>query len=249
MHLIGLSVLIQLVCAVHCARRGCNNLWLMVIIFLSIPGCLAYAIFEILPGWLPARQVRTAKAAALRKIDPERQVRAAREALELVDTSANRILLADALAENGSHAEASEHYRVALAKMPAPDRPTQIKLARTELDSGGADKARKLLESLPESLSPSENDRTSLLLARALEQCGETDKALEIYADISQRLPGGEAQCRRAALLLKAGRRGEAEAPLAEVEKLVKRLDSLERRQNKDMYDWATQTLSELRGS
>ena len=43
MHLIALSVLIQIACAVHCVRNGRNNPWLMVIIFLSIPGCIARA--------------------------------------------------------------------------------------------------------------------------------------------------------------------------------------------------------------
>jgi hypothetical protein len=247
MHLIGISILIQIACAVHCVRNSRNSLWLMVIIFLSIPGCLAYAVFEIFPGLFQTREVRSAKAAAIRKLDPERQVRAARDGLEIADTAANRMALADALVENGSHREAGEHYRAALAKMPRGDRGVQLKLARAELEAGNAGEARKLLEQLPESGSASENDRAQLLLARALQDCGDTDKAMEIYADVSQRLPGGEAQCRRAALLMQNGRRGEAEDVLVEVEKLIKRLDRFEQRQNKEMYDWAARTLAEMR--
>jgi len=247
MHLIGLSILIQIACAVHCVRNSRNNLWLMVIIFLSVPGCLAYAVFEIFPGLFQTREVRVAKAAAIKKLDPERDIRGARDALELADTAANRMTLADALVENGSYREAGEHYRAALARMPRGDRATQLKLARAELEAGNAAEARKLLEELPESGSASENDRAQLLLARAVQDCGETDQAMAIYADVGQRLPGGEAQCRRAALLLQKGRRGEAEDILVEVEKLMKRLDRFERRQNKEMYDWAARTLSEMR--
>jgi hypothetical protein len=224
MHLIGLSILIQIACAVHCLRNSRNSLWLMVIIFLSVPGCLAYAAFEIFPGLFQTREARVAKAAAIRKLDPERDIRVARDALELADTAANRMKLADAFVDNCAFREAGEHYRAALARMPRGDRATQLKLARAELEAGNGAEARKLLEDLPQSGSASENDRAQLLLARALEDCGEADRAMAIYADVGQRLPGGEAQCRRAVLLLQTGRRGEAEDVLVEVEKRMKRL-------------------------
>lgn len=248
MPFIGLSILVQIFCAVHCVRNRRNNMWLMVIIFLSIPGCLAYAFFEIFPYYAANRQVRAAKAAAVRNFDPQRKVRAAREAVDTADTAANRIALGDALVDLGSHRESIEHYRAALAKMPSADRATQLKLARAVLESGSPREARTLLETLPDSSSPSENDRTRLLLARALQECGDTDRALELYQDLGHRLPGGEAQCRRAALLIELGRPGEAQATLEDVEKLVKRLDRFERNQQRDMYGWAARTLAELRG-
>jgi hypothetical protein len=249
MPLIGFSIVVQILCAVHCVRNSRNSLWLMVIIFLSLPGCFAYAIFEILPAYTGRREVRIAKAVAMKKLDPQREVRRAREAVELADTAANRAALADTLVEVGSHKEAAEHYRFALAKMPSPDRATRFKLARAELESGNARIARTMLEELPESGSPSENDRALLLYARALEECGEDERALALYTDVGGRLPGGEALCRRAAMLLKKGERVEAELALAEVERMMKRLDRFERNQNRDMYEWAARTLAELRGA
>jgi hypothetical protein len=246
--IIGLSLVVQIFCAVHCVRNGRNRAWLMVIIFMPIAGSLAYAFFEIFPYYAAHREVRAAKAAAIRKLDPQREVRFAREALDVADTAANRIALGDALVELGSHRESIEHYRAALSKMPSADRATQLKLARAELESGHAREARTLLETLPESGSPSENDRTRLMLARALQECGDTDRALELYQDLAHRLPGGEAQCRRAALLIELGRPGDAQAALEDVEKLVRRLDRFERNQQRDMYGWAARTLAELRG-
>ncbi len=58
----------------------------------------------------------------------------------------------------------------------------------------------------------------ALLLARMLEAEGERAGACALYADVGVRLPGAEAQCREAGLLLGLGRRAEAIAPLAEVE-------------------------------
>jgi hypothetical protein len=245
---IGLSILVQILCAVHCVRNGRNGLWLMVIIFLSIPGCLAYAFFEILPQYSGRREVRAVKAAAVRRLDPERDLRAARDALELADTAANRVALGDALGETGQWREAAREYRQATGMTTGSDRATRFKLARALFESGDARGARRELEDLPPSGSQSENDRASLLLARALEEEGETAKALELYGDVGRRLAGGEAQCRHAALLMSQGREREALPLLEEVETRAKRLDRFERSKAADMYDWASRTLAELRG-
>jgi hypothetical protein len=243
-----LSILIQIACAVHCVRNNRNGLWLMVIIFLSLPGCLAYAIFEIFPSYAGRREVRALKSAAARRLDPERDIRQAREAAELADTAANHTALADALAVAGKWKEAAVHYREALDRAPGGgDRAVKVKLARAQIEAGDDVTARALLEALPPSVSDSENDRAALLLARALEGCGDGVRALALYEELGRRMAGCEAQCREAALLIVSGRRQDAVEPLTEVARRVKRLDRFERAKDAAMYDWAARTLAELR--
>lgn len=242
------TILIQICCVVHLIRNNRNSLWLWAIILLPIAGSAAYIVVEVLPGAAQRREVRAAKAAAIRKLDPDRELRAARDALDTTDTAANRTALADALADKGSWGDAAFHYREALARMPSADRAAQMKLGRALLESGDSSGARKILETLPESASPSENDRGALLLARALQECGDSDRALQIYGEIGPRMPGAEAQCRQAALLIEQGRRGEALPLLEETARGVKRLDRMERARDSEMYDWAARTLTELRG-
>lgn len=249
MHLIGISLVVQLLCAVHCVRNGRNGLWLMVILLLSIPGCLAYAWFEILPQYAARREVRTVKRAAAKVIDPDRELRAARDSLDTADTAANRIAMADALAEQCKWAEAIPHYEAAAAKTPGSDRATQIKLGRACLESGSYERARAVLEALPASQSQAETDRGALLLARTLEELGESDSALALYAELGERIPGAEAQCRQAALLIALDRRSEALPVLIEVEKRAKRMDRYERAKHSDMYEWAARELAELRSA
>ena len=249
MPILALSIVIQIACAVHCVRGGRNQLWLMVIIFLSIPGCLAYAIFEILPDYAGRRSVRAVKQAAAKAIDPERGLRRARDALDIADTAANRIDLADALGALGRWAEAIPHYEQAEAKAPGVDRGLQLKLAMACFEAGRSDRARALLEALPPSGSQSENDRAALLLARLLEEGGETARAIAIYADVGERMPGAEAQCRHAALLIGQGRGAEARPLLEEAEKRARRMDRYERAKQADMYDWAAEQLAQLRHS
>ena len=241
------SIVIQILCAVHCVRHGRSQLWLMVIVFFSMLGCFAYFCFEILPELMGRREVRVAKAVAVRKIDPERGLRAAREALETTDTAANRIKLADSLAELERWDEAVPHYRQGINKAPSPERGVQMRLARALFEAGQAQEAHEVLEALPETRSQSETDRTKLLMARVLEELGETARALVLYHEVGERLPGAEAQCREAALLIHLGRRRDAMAPLEEVERRLKRIDPYERSSNRDMYDWAGRTLTELR--
>jgi len=244
----GLAViLIQILCAVHCVRTGRQN-WLMLIILLPFLGSVAYFLMEVLPGLSQRREVRAAKEAAVKAIDPERELRAARERLELADTASNQIAVADRLAELERWNEAAEHFRTGIAKSPAPERGPGTRLAIVLYEGGRAAEALDVLDGLPETLSPSEGDRAKLLRAKILEKLGEDAEALELYAEAGERLPGGEAQCRAAAVLIRLGRPGEAVVALEEVERRLKLVDKRERAKQRDMYDWAMRELAGLRG-
>jgi hypothetical protein len=241
--IIGLAV----GCIVHCLRTGRNPYWILPLLVFPLVGSLAYLLVEVAPRIGARREVRFAKEAAAKAIAPERAVRAARDALETADTAANRIALGDALAGQEDWSGAILHYREALAHAPLGDRPTQLKLARACLEEGDAAEARRLLETLPETQSQAEKDRAGLLLGQVLDACGEPEAAIALFADVGERLPGGEAQCRQAGLLIEQGRHAEAVAALLEVERRTRRLDRYERLRHRDMYAWAARALAELR--
>lgn len=115
-------IALQVLCIVHVVRTGRNQIWIMALMFLPVASAVAYFVVEILPGMQGNRHVRTVRAKAVAAIDPEREVRAARSALELADTIANRVRLADALAELGRYGEASrstkKHWPAPTAPMP-----------------------------------------------------------------------------------------------------------------------------------
>ncbi len=248
MPVIAAIVLLQIACAVHCVRSGGSGLWIMIIVFFPVLGSLAYVVMEVLPRHGPSRTVRKVKGAAVKAIDPERELRAARMAMETADTAASRTLFADALAERGLWAEAIGHYEAGEAKAPGgTDRAIRLKRARACFEAGRFKAARELLDTLPPSASQSDNDRADLLRARLHEEAGEAAAALALYADVGERMPGAEAQCRQAALLVTLGRDGEAMAPLIEAERRAQRMDRTERARQADMYAWAAETLAELR--
>jgi hypothetical protein len=70
-----------------------------------------------------------------------------------------------------------------------------------------------------------------------------------VYSELGERIPGAEAQCRQAALLIASGRGKDAVPLLEETERRARRLDKMERRKEAEMYDWAARTLADLRGA
>ncbi|THD35037.1 MAG: tetratricopeptide repeat protein [Sphingomonas sp.] len=245
--LYGGSILCQVACVVHCIRLGRNQFWIWPLIFFPVVGCLAYFIIEVLPGMQGNRHVRVMKAQAAKAIDPEREVRNARDALGLADTIANRIRLADALAAVHRPGEAIPLYREALAAQPMADPRTETKLANALFEDDQVDAALATVEDIKEPSGQSERDKLNLLRARLYDHVGRQDEALAIYRDIVTRMPGEEARCRYAALLIELGRKREALGVLEEVEDRMKRLDSYQRRDDAEMYRWAVDKLRELR--
>lgn len=243
---IGASLILQIVCAVHVMRTGRNQMWLMIILFLSVIGCLAYVLIEVLPSHGGNRYVRHARAQVGAKLNPEKALREAQDALQLADTAANRIAVADALAALGRHAEAVPYYRQAVTTMRS-DHGTAFKLAQSLFEIGQPQGTLKLLRAMPEALGAMA-DRRNLLLARALGETGEDAEARRIFEDVMTRLAGDEARCHYAHFLLDRGDKPRARQILEEVADRARRLHRLQRAESADMYRWADTQLKALRG-
>jgi hypothetical protein len=240
-----LIIALQVSCIVHVVRHGRSTIWITALIFLPVASTIAYFIVEILPTMRHNRHVRAARQKVVETLDPERELRAAQQQLEIADTMANRIRVADALTALGRHSEALPLYQRGAG--PRPDFRTGEKLARSLFLNDKPKEALSVLDALPNVTGQSDRDRTTLLRARIFEDMGRSDDALELYSEVMDRLAGDEARCRYAALLLKLGRRGEALRVLEEVEQRLKYVDRHTRASDGRMYDWAMRELTGLR--
>ena len=243
-----LLLAIEVMLIIDVIRNGRNQMWIYALMFLPGPATIAYLVLEVYPRFQGNRHVRTVRARAVSAINPEREVRAARDALDLTDTAANRIRLADALAALGRYNEALPLLREAIERGPL-DMRTGEKLARAEYETGDAAGALATLDANPPPSAQSDRDRQILLRARIFEGLGRKEEALALYADLVTRLPGEEARCRYAALLLEEGWDKKALVVLEEVESRMKRLDRQQRAAEADMYRWAMDKLRELRAT
>lgn len=247
MILFVLVIAIQVALIVDVIRNGRNSLWIMALMFLPVASTIAYLVVEVVPRFQNHRHVRGAKVRVIEKIDPERGLRNAREQLEIADTVANRMRLADEYAELGRHSEALPLYRHAIGG-GRPDLRSGEKYARSLFFNDKNADALAVLDSLATPRTQGDRDRIGLLRARILDELGQTDEALALFADVSTRLPGDDARCRHAALLLKLDRRRDARVVLQEVEARAKRLTRQQRMSDAPMYDWAAAELAKLRG-
>ena len=236
---------VQVFCIVDVVRHGRSQMWISALIFLPVASTIAYFIVEVLPSLRHNRHVRVARQSVIEKIDPERELRAAKSQLEIADTMANRTRVADALTALGRHGEALPLYQRGAG--PRPDFRTGEKLARSLYLNDRPGEALSVLDALPKVTGQSDLDRTALLRARILEDMGRHDEALALYSDVMDRLPGDEARCRYAALALKVGHQTEARRVLEDVEKRMKYIDRHTRASNGQMYDWAMKELTGLR--
>lgn len=240
-----LILALQVSCIVDVIRRGRNSVWIMALIFLPVASAAAYFIVEILPTLQHNRHVRAARQKVVEKLNPERELRSAQQALDIADTMANRLRVADALTALGRHKDALPLYQRGAG--PRPDLRTGEKLGRSLFLNDRPQEALSVIDALPKVTAQSDRDRLTLLRARILEDMGRADEALELYGDVKERLPGDEARCRYAALLLKVGRKADARAVLEDVEHRMKYLDRHVRQENAPMYDWAMRELTGLR--
>ena len=240
-----LILALQVYCVIDVIRRGRNSLWIMALIFLPVASAIAYFIIEILPSLQHNRHVRAAKQTVIETLDPERELRAAQQALDIADTMANRLRVADAMTTLGRHAEALPLYQRGAGSRP--DFRTGEKLARSLFLNDKPDEALSVIDALPKVTAQSELDRAAVLRARVLEDLKRDDEALAIYADVVDRVPGDEARCRYAALLIKLDRKPEARRVLEDVEHRMKYIDRHTRASQAPMYDWAMRELTGLR--
>jgi hypothetical protein len=231
--------LLQIICVVHVVRAGRNFLWIYVLLFLPGFGVLAYVAVEILPGLFRSRTARGLQSSAVSTLDPGRELRHRRQALEEADTVDNRRLLAEALLEYGQPAEAMELYRGILTGIHADDPGMLLGMARAAYGTGQFDLALRTVRQLGETNPRYQPVEAQLLHAMTLEGLGRDDEAAKDYAALVDLAPGEEVRCRYALLLKRHGDRNAAKALFDEILTRSRRSPRHYRRREREWIDIA----------
>jgi hypothetical protein len=217
MPILLLTVALQVIAVVHLFRTGRNMTWLFLIILVPMIGCLAYFIVEVLPSLNQNPVARKALQRARRTIDPNRGVREGSlnyERSQNVDTASR---LAYELTRAGRHEEAIRICTEARTGLFEDDPKILLALSNAQFAAGAHAAAIATLDYLREKNPGFRSADGHLIYARALEESGATDRALEEYAALANYYPGAEARVRQAILYKKVGdtaRAGELFAAL-----------------------------------
>jgi hypothetical protein len=219
MPLLILTYLVQIACAVHAFRRGYNYTVIMMILVFPVIGSLIYVVAVLLPELRKSRAAHDAARSLRKTIDPDADVRARSQAVEISDTVDNRLKLGDELMEVGQFGEAVKQYESALDGIYEDD-PGILEKVAGALFAGGRFQDTKLtLEYLKQKNPDYQSQEGHLLYARAAEANGETDEALSEYDAVGAYYVGYEAKYRHGLCLKCAGHDGEARQLFAEIDR------------------------------
>lgn len=217
MPLVIVTVLVQACFIFHVFKTGRPYWWAYVILGFPVAGCVIYYFIEVFPG---SREHRTANRLSRdlgRALNPDKDLRRCRQALEISPTVQNRIALAEELLRHGGAGEAAQLYREARSGPYANDPQLAFGLANALLAHNDLPQARTLLDELIASHAAFRPQAVALLRARVLQALGDNDAALAQYELAAESHVGLEAKVRYAQLLKKLGYATQAQKLLHEV--------------------------------
>jgi hypothetical protein len=204
------SLVLQALLIVHVIKTGRNTIWIWVLALLSYAGIIAYVVAELLPDLLRSRATQRTVKGVKRALDPEADLRRLAQTAEIsggVDASQRH---AEELLRLGRPAEAIPVYQRILRGLYAHDPNLMLGLARAQFAAGKAADTRATLDALMQHNPEFRSADGHLLYARALEQEGLPERALDEYKVLAGYYPGAEARVRYAQLL-----RAQAQPDLA----------------------------------
>ncbi len=237
---------LDLVLIVHAAKTGRFAPWAYIILMIPLFGSLAYVAVELVPEWLGSYQGQKAKKRFVSTIDPQRRYRALTDELAITDTIANRGALAAECLALGKFDEAVHHYDEIIARPMGEEPVVFLGRARAEFGLGRPGETVATLDELRRRWPDYQSADGHLLYARALEEIGRTDEAIEEYKALAGYYhSGAEARVRYGVLLDRLDRKAEARAVLSD---LLTHMRRAPRHVRKVQAEWIGMAERALRG-
>lgn len=241
--LLGLSMLFSIALCVHAVRSGQQMYWLWIILAFQPVGGVVYLVAVLGPRFWGGKTVRNVGQAARKALDPQREYRQAAQAVDDAPTVANRVRLAVAATELGKHAEAEALYADSLAGMYADDAQLLLGRANALIELNRPGEALPLLEKLGEQPNAGRTPHTMLALGRVYHALGREEQADTALSWAADHYPGFEGIARYTVFLARTGRKDEARAKLAEIDKRLSKTHSHFRKEAKTWRDFAAQSV------
>ncbi len=241
-----LSLALQIYFGIHAVKTGRPFVWVLVIILFSFLGVAGYIIVELLPEWWASRHGHQVKNAIGKKLDPEKDLKAAQNAHEMLDSVQNRINLAEQYMKLQRFQEARELYARCLSGIHAEDPQVMLGMARAEFGLNNAAATIAMLDKLKQVNPGFKSPEGHLLYARALENAGRIEEAVHEYQSLNSYYSTPEPACRLARIYQTQGKK---ELAIEIFQSVIKRSISAGKLFNDVNQDWIKIAKREVGGN
>jgi hypothetical protein len=205
-----ITYLVQILLVIHVLKTGRNRYWIWLLLFLPLVGGIAYLVIELLPEFTQSIGGQKALRGAKTIINPGADLRRHTAAWQQSPNADNARRYATALIAAEKYTEAEEILDQALSGFFSTEPNLMLLRAQACFETGDPPGAVSVLEALQEANPEFRSAEGHLLYARALEESGDTGKALEEFGAVANYYPGAEARYRMALALKNAGRQEES---------------------------------------
>jgi len=238
-YLYYIPIALQAICVIHCMRRGTQNKWIWLIIFLPVAGALIYFFSEILSG----SKINQVTSGVGSVFNPGGSIKKQEEQLRFSDTFHNRIALADAYLANGYTQNAIDLYEYSLTGVFTENEYVIKQLIVAYANVGRYADILSLAKRLYNTPQFSRS-REHMIYAIALENTGNSEQAEKEFKSMNSRFAYFEARYQYALFLLRAQRQSEAKDLL---ESMVYEGGHLSARERRASQQWISKAKDELR--
>lgn len=235
-----ISIVLQVICVLHCIRRGTQQKWIWLIVFVPYIGSFAYFFSEILPKRSTGDWQEGLSSLF---VSPAARIRRLEQNLQFANTFNNRVLLANAYMLAGRTEEAIELYSTSLTGAFEENEYVIHRLIGAYFQTGRYSELIALARKIY--MKPGFiRSQAHLYYARALDQSGDAAGAEKEFCKMRGRFADFEARYQYSLFLQRKGREAEAQGLLEDIVKEGSHLSSRERRAN---YLWIQKSKEEIK--
>lgn len=237
-------IILQAICVIHCLKKGNEQKWIWLIVFLPLIGCVAYIFTEMFSG----NEIQNVQAGVSTIVNPAGKIRKLEKQLQFSDTFNNRILLADAYLAAGTTDKAIELYENSLTGNFSENEYVIAQL----IVAYGIKKNYVPILSLAQkiyNLPQFARSKAHIAYALSLEHTGNKAQAEKEYGSMKARFSNFEARYQYGLFLIRDNRPGEARQLFKTIAEEEQQLSSRERKHNRTFISLAKEELKHLQTS
>lgn len=234
-----ITLALQAICVWHCIKKGNQQKWIWIIVFIPLVGCLVYFFTEVVNG----NQVEQIGAGLGTALNPGSRVRKLEKQLIFADTFGNRVALADAYLAVGETEKAIALYEQSLTGVFAENEHGVMQLMTAYAKVGRYKEILPLAKKVYNSPQFARS-QAHIAYAKALASTGNVAAAEQEFQKMKSRFSAFEPRYHYGLFLLHTNREEEAENVFAEILDEEKHLSSREKRFHRT---WFAKTREEMK--